>query len=291
VVLVHGIAGSAHIWSPLLAELARHRNRTRIIAPDLLRHGSSTAPWADYSLGGYATGIRDLLAVLGHNHATIVGHSLGGGIAAQFAFQFPQHCDRLVLLSSGGLGREVNPLLRAATLPGADWVLPLITNRHLIGTGAKMARATRRLTPELSASTWQAARSFASLTDPVHRHVFLHTSRSVLDPGGQRVRATDRLDFVEGLPTLIAWGTADTMIPIEHAYRAHELMPGSELALFPDAGHFAHCDQPQQFAERLINFLEHTTPAHLGPDALATRLAQHTRLQLGVAPAGRRHPA
>ncbi|HTF50910.1 MAG TPA: alpha/beta hydrolase [Pseudonocardia sp.] len=282
VVLVHGIAGSAHSWVPLLAELARRRSRRRVIVPDLLGHGSSSAPWADHSLGGYATGIRDLLAALGHTRATIVGHSFGGGIAAQFAFQFPQHCDRLVLVDSGGLGREVSPLLRAATLPGAELVLPLITDRRVINTVRQGEQLARRLLPGLSPSTWEAARSFASLADPAHRRAFIHTTRSVVDAGGQRVRATDRLYLTKGLPTLIAWGTADTMIPVEHGHRAHELIPGSELALFTGAGHYPHCDQPQQFLNRLLRFLEHTTPANRGSDDLGARIAAHTKLDESI---------
>lgn len=285
VVLVHGMAGSARTWSPLLGELARRRDRRRFIAPDLLGHGTSTAPWADYSLGGYATGIRDLLAALGHTRATLVGHSLGGGIAAQFAFQFPQQCDRLVLVDSGGLGRDVGAVLRAATWPGAEWVLPLITLPALVGAGRWVERLAGQV-PGLSAvirrgdraSMWEAADSFASLADPAHRRAFLHTVRGVIDAGGQRVQALERLHLVEGLPTLIAWGTADTMIPLEHGRRAHELIKGSELALFEGAGHFPHCDQPARFAEILVEFLDRTHPAHLGPEHLARRIAHDTEL-------------
>jgi pimeloyl-ACP methyl ester carboxylesterase len=277
-VLVHGIAGSAHSWTPLLAELARRRDRRRVIVPDLLGHGSSSAPRADHSFEGYANGIRDLLAALGHTHATIVGHSFGGGIAAQFAFQFPQHCDRLVLVDSGGLGRQVSPLLRAATLPGAELVLPLITHPRVIDTVRHIEHLARQLRPGLSRSTWEAARAFAALADPVHRRAFIHTTRSVIDSGGQRVRATDRLCLTEGLPTLIAWGTADTMIPVDDGHRAHELIPGSELALFIGAGHYPQCDEPEHFAERLLHFLEHTTPAHRGPEDLSARIATHTHL-------------
>ena len=278
VVLVHGLAGSAHSWVPLLAELARRRDGRRIIVPDLLGHGSSAAPWADHSLGGYATGIRDLLAALGHTHATIVGHSFGGGIAAQFAFQFPQQCDRLVLIDSGGLGREVSPWLRAATLPGAELVLPLLTHRRVVDAVLRVGRLAGRVAPGISPSAGEAARSFASLADRSHRRAFMHTTRSVVDAGGQRVRATDRLHLAEGLPTLIAWGTADTMIPVEHAHRAHALLRGSELALFPGAGHYPHCDQPGPFLDRLLRFLDHTEPAHFGSGVFTARIAAHTTL-------------
>lgn len=260
VVLVHGIAGSAATWQPVLAELARRRDGRHVIVPDLVGHGSSSAPWADYSLGGYATGIRDLLAVLGYEHASIVGHSLGGGVVQQFALQFPEHCDRLVLVSSGGLGREVSPVLRAATLPGAEWVLPTLTNRRVVDAVGNLAKVLPRAVWQ--GSVGESARSFVSLTDPVHRRAFLHTARSVLDPGGQRVRATERLYLTEGLPTLIVWGTADSMIPVAHAHRAHALIPGSRLELFEGAGHFPHADDPVRFTELLVEFLDDTRPAH-----------------------------
>jgi pimeloyl-ACP methyl ester carboxylesterase len=274
VLLVHGIAGSAHTWSPLLAQMARRRDPHRFVAPDLLGHGSSSAPWADYSLGGYATGLRDLLVSLGHTRATIVGHSLGGGIAQQFAFQFPQHTSRLVLIDSGGLGREVSPALRAATLPGAEWVIPMVAERHLVRLGRRILDATRRASP----STSEAGRALASLADPVHRRAFVHTARSVIDHRGQRVRATDRLDLATDLPLLVAWGTADTLIPVDHGYRAHDLVPGSELALFEGAGHFPHCDQPRAFADRLLRFLDEHPPAAIDAADFAGRIVEHTDL-------------
>ena len=96
-----------------------------MIAPDLIGHGDSATPRGDYSLGAHAASIRDLLAAIGVDRATIVGHSLGGGVAMQFFYQFPQRVERLVLVSSGGLGREVSPLLRSAALPGASALLSL----------------------------------------------------------------------------------------------------------------------------------------------------------------------
>ncbi|MHC1560503.1 alpha/beta fold hydrolase [Actinomycetospora sp. C-140] len=281
VLLVHGIAGSAHTWSPLLAEMARRRDTHRFLAPDLLGHGSSSAPWADYSLGGYATGLRDLLVSLGHTRATVVGHSLGGGIAQQFAFQFPQHTSRLVLIDSGGLGREVSPALRAATLPGADWVVPMLSSGPLVRWGRRLVDNVPRLS---SPSASEAGRALASLADPVHRRAFLHTARSVIDAGGQRVRATDRLDLAADLPLLIAWGTADTLIPVDHAHRAHDIVPGSELALFDGAGHFPHCDQPRAFADRLLRFVAEHPPATLDSTDLADRIVAHTDLDRSAGP-------
>ena len=138
VVLIHGITSSSEVWREVMLQLAE---RHTVIAPDLLGHGRSAKPRGDYSLGAYASGIRDLLGVLGFERGTAVGHSLGGGIAMQFAYQFPEYCERLVLMSSGGLGREVNPLLRAATLPGSEFVLPVLTHSYALRAGEAVAAA------------------------------------------------------------------------------------------------------------------------------------------------------
>ena len=138
-VMIHGIAGSSGTWVPVMPLLAE---RYTVIAPDLLGHGESAKPRGDYSLGAYASGVRDLLGVLGHERATVVGHSLGGGVAMQFAYQFPQMAERLVLVCSGGLGKEVNPLLRALTVPGTEFVLPVVL-RHELHDVARRRRAGR----------------------------------------------------------------------------------------------------------------------------------------------------
>ena len=115
IVLLHGITSTSDVWLDVMARLAE---RYTVVAPDLLGHGRSAKPRGDYSLGAYASGARDLLGLLGFERGTVVGHSLGGGIALQFAYQFPEYCERLVLVSSGGLGTEVHPLLRAGGAPG-----------------------------------------------------------------------------------------------------------------------------------------------------------------------------
>jgi pimeloyl-ACP methyl ester carboxylesterase len=101
--LIHGIGDSSDTWQPVLDELGRHHT---VIAPDLLGHGRSEKPRADYSIAAYANGMRDLLSVLELDRVTVIGHSLGGGVAAQFAYQFPERCERLVLVDSGGIGRS-----------------------------------------------------------------------------------------------------------------------------------------------------------------------------------------
>src|SRR5918994_5042911 len=132
VVLVHGMTSTSATWERVMPYLA---TRFTVIAPDLIGHGESAKPRGDYSLGAYASGVRDLMVTLGHESATFVGHSLGGGVAMQLAYQFPERYERLVLVDSGGLGREVSPMLRPATLPGAELVLPVLADRRLVNGG------------------------------------------------------------------------------------------------------------------------------------------------------------
>lgn len=255
-VLLHGIAGSSATWEDTISRLSGCHT---VIAPDLLGHGESSKPRGDYSLGAYANGIRDLLAALGEERGTIVGHSLGGGVALQFAYQFPERCERLVLVSSGGLGRELHPLLRAAALPGAEVVLPwlCVAGRHSVGTVAHMLG---RIGFRASADLEEIWRNFASLEEPEARQVFLHTVRGIIDLGGQRVSATDRLYLASALPTLIVWGEDDPLIPVRHAHDAHERIQGSRLEIFPGAGHFPYRDDPRRFAATLLEFVQTTVP-------------------------------
>ncbi len=266
-VLVHGITSSSATWEPVLGLLGE---RFEILAPDLLGHGASAKPRGDYSLGAYACLIRDLMVALGHERATIVGHSLGGGIAMQLAYQFPERVERLVLASSGGLGREVSPLLRAATLPGAELVLPLLASAPLLDAGAWIGRALGRIGLGTSPDVVQMATGFASLRDIESRRAFVHTARAVIDVQGQRVDARDRLYLAEAIPTLLLWGDRDPIIPAHHGLRARDLMPGSHLEILEGAGHFAHHDDPIRFATVLRDFVETTRAADVDADRLRT---------------------
>ena len=256
--LIHGIAGSSATWDDVLPWLAE---RYRVVAPDLLGHGGSAKPPGDYSLGAYASGIRDLLGVLGYERASVVGHSLGGGVAMQFVYQFPQRCERLVLVSSGGLGREVHPMLRAAALPGAEWVLPLLCAAGIRGAVDGMARFFGRFGLRTNPDLEEMWRSFSSLGDVDGRQAFIHTLRTIVDVSGQRVSAADRLYLAAEVPTMIVWGERDPMIPVAHAHAAHQAIAGSRLKIFPDAGHFPHRDDPRHFVEVLVDFMQSTKPA------------------------------
>jgi pimeloyl-ACP methyl ester carboxylesterase len=260
VVLVHGITSSSRTWRSVMPGLAE---RHMVIAPDLLGHGRSGKPRGDYSLGAYASGIRDLLALLGVGKATVVGHSLGGGIAMQFAYQFPERVERLVLVDSGGLGQEVSLMLRAATVPGAGLALALLLSPATRRAGRAVGDVLGRLGVHANADQRGVAEGIDSLADADARQAFVHTVRSVIDPRGQRVDARDRLYLSAGVPTMLVWGERDRIIPISHGRQAHELMPKSRFEVFPRAGHFPFNDDPARFVEVMEDFIATTAPARL----------------------------
>jgi pimeloyl-ACP methyl ester carboxylesterase len=252
VLFIHGLLGSHRNWAHLVDALD---TRHRVVAPDLIGHGASAKPMGDYSLGAHAATLRDLLDHLGIARVTLVGHSLGGGIAMQFCYLFPDRVERLVLVSSGGLGRSVSPLLRSATLPGADWVLALAASGWVRNRAEAVGGTLRRLGVRPSADLTEGWLGFSSLGEAETRRAFLATARSVIDPGGQTVTAHDHLPMAIAVPTLVVWGTRDRMIPAWHATTAQQAIAGSRVELFEGAGHFPHLEQPERFARLLGDFM------------------------------------
>lgn len=259
-VLIHGITSDSRTWRRVMPYLAR---RFTVLAPDLIGHGGSAKPRGDYSLGAHASAVRDLLVALGQDRASFVGHSLGGGIAMQISYQFPERCERLVLVDSGGLGRGVSLLLRAATLPGSELVLPLLAASRLLDAGRLAGGLLRRLGLRAGTDIEEIARGHATLSDAQARAAFVHTLRSVVEPGGQRVNAANRLYLAERLPLLVVWGQHDSLIPVSHAHETHALLPASRLEVFSESGHFPHLDQPERFIDVLGDFIDSTDPADL----------------------------
>ena len=257
IVLIHGMAGSLTTWDPVFADLAKTCD---VIAVDLPGHGGSSRMRGDYSLGSLASSVRDVLDTLEVKSATIVGHSLGGGIAMQFMYQFPERCERLVLVSSGGLGREVTPMLRALSVPGAGLALAGVARlqhqRHVAAVGKFMRPAAAMVWNDLP----YMVRQMATLDDPETRRSFLATIKAVIEPGGQGINATERLHLADGLPTLIVWGEKDRMIPSGHGSAAADLIPDCRFELIPGAGHYPHEDDPDLFARLLADFVATTEP-------------------------------
>jgi pimeloyl-ACP methyl ester carboxylesterase len=260
VVLIHGMVNSSRHWEPVALRLAEEYT---VIAPDLIGHGDSAAVRGDYSLGAHASSIRDLLAALGVERATIVGHSLGGGIAMQFFYQFPQRTERLALISSGGLGREVSPLLRGAAMPGAAAALWAAAHPRLLDALSRLGERMRERGRSLGVYLVAIARALAPLRQAGARRAFLQTLRSVIDFRGQHVSARDRLYLLDGFPTLIVWGERDHTIPLAHGRRAHEAIPGSHFETLPPAAHFPHIEDPEGLADALLEFLRTTDPGRI----------------------------
>ena len=271
VLLIHGLAGSSKTWDAVMGPLSE---RYDVIAPDLLGHGESAKPRGDYSLGAFASGIRDFLTMLDVGSVSIVGHSFGGGVAMQLSYQHPHLVDRLVLVGSGGLGREVSPLLRLLSLPGFEYLMPLAMPKSIIDGATEVGQflGRRNLRSERLGEFWRA---YSSLAGAENRRAFVKTMRGVIEPGGQTVDARDRLYLAARVPVMLVWGDRDGVIPVRHAIEAHELIENSRLEILDGVGHFPHVEEPVRFAALLADFLDSTEP---GPDAVGLREAMLAHL-------------
>jgi len=257
-VLIHGIGDSSATWAELIPDLARTHT---VIAPDLLGHGASDKPRADYSVAAYANGVRDLLTTLDIDSATLVGHSLGGGVAMQFAYQFPERTERLILVSAGGVGVEVNPVLRAVSLPGAHLMLSTLQLPGMRLQVGLFLRLMRLLDADLGQDAPELLNLVDALPDATSRSAFIRTLRAVVDWRGQAVTMLDRCYLTEGMPTMLLWGDRDSVVPVRHAYGAHKAMPGSRLEIFEGAGHFPFHSDPARFLALVEAFTGTTRPA------------------------------
>jgi pimeloyl-ACP methyl ester carboxylesterase len=256
--LVHGMAGSSETWAHVAPLLSEHFT---VVAPDLLGHGESAKVRGDYSLGSHADGLRDLMNTLGHDRATLVGQSFGGGVVMQVAYQYPERCERLVLVSSGGLGREVHPLLRALSIPAAEQIFPLVCNPLVRAAIEQVAAWLGHTGDGGTPAGREIWRSYASLADAEARWAFFRTLRAVVDPGGQTVSAANRFYLAAEMPTLIVWGARDPLIPVRQAREAHAAIPHSRLEIFDGVGHYPHCEAPARFVSVLRDFVASTAPA------------------------------
>jgi pimeloyl-ACP methyl ester carboxylesterase len=273
VVLIHGMLNSSSHWQAVALNLADDHT---VIAPDLIGHGDSAAPRGDYSLGAHAASIRDLLAAIGIDRATMVGHSLGGGVAMQFFYQFPQRVQRLALISSGGLGREVSPMLRTAALPGVSALLSATIQPRMLAALRGGGRRLRERRVGLGVYLQAIARALAPLENEDARAAFLQTLRAVIDVHGQRVSATDRLYLLESMPTLIVWGERDHTIPIQHGRAAHEAIPNSRFRTIAGAAHFPHLEEPDSVAALLRQFVAETEPVSIADGDWGSVLAHRS---------------
>jgi len=279
-VIVHGMVNSSKHWRDVALKLAETHT---VIVPDLLGHGDTAAVRGDYSIGAHAAVIRDLLSALEIESASFVGHSLGGGIAMQFFYQFPHKVERLALISSGGLGQDVSPMLRGAALPGAAGLVWAASHRSVLGildgVGAALGKVGWKKAVYLKALT----RALRPLQAPGARQAFLSSLRSVIDIHGQKVSAVDRLYLLGPVETLIVWGERDRTIPIQHGIDAHARIPHSRLETLPRAAHFPNLEDPAGLADVLGRWLAETKPFVLSEEdwseLIASRLVRGRHLR------------
>ena len=260
ILLIHGIGDNSSTWESVQTKLAQ---RFMVIAPDLLGHGQSDKPRADYSVAAYANGMRDLLAVLDVERVTIVGHSLGGGVTMQFVYQYPQLVERVVLVGTGGVTKDVHFALRLASLPLGSEALALLRMPgalpvlqilgRVVGTALGSTKFGRDLPDVL--------RVLAELPEPTASSAFSRTLRAVVDWRGQVVTMLDRCYLTQTVPVQLIWGEDDSVIPVSHAKLAHAAMPGSRLEVFSKSGHFPFHDYPDRFVEVVERFVDSTEPA------------------------------
>ncbi|SDP39765.1 Pimeloyl-ACP methyl ester carboxylesterase [Nakamurella panacisegetis] len=258
VLFIHGLISDHRTWSAQMEALSASH---RVIAPDLFGHGEvddsdGGLRQVDFSLGGHAAAIRDLLDGLGLDRVIVVGHSLGGGVALELAYLFPERVRALALVSSGGLGPDLSPALRLATLPGSEFVLPIIASSWIRACGNTAFGLMARLgLPLVTASTEAAWLGMGTFANAANRRAFLATSRSVIDVTGQTVSALPRLAGLAGRPILVVWGGRDRLIPASHAEAVRTALPDSRVEIFPRAGHFPHLDEPERFHLVLADFI------------------------------------
>jgi pimeloyl-ACP methyl ester carboxylesterase len=264
--LIHGLGGTRQTWRHLIDDLARTHT---VVAPDLPGHGESDPPAGDYSLGAHACSLRDLMLSLGYPRFSLAGHSLGGGVALQTAYQFPERIDRLTLISSGGLGPEISAPLRAATLPGADAVVAALSRLPAAVTSRALAAA-----PALVSGTdaRQIADVLSGLRGAKQRTAFIRTARSVIDWRGQAVSAQRQTGLLHDVPVLLVWGSADTTIPPDHHRAFASRVPKAVMVEITGAGHYPHETHSSQLLAPLQKFLASTAPFQYSETSWVDRL-------------------
>jgi len=276
IILVHGITSSSKTWKETMPLLAKDH---RVVAFDLFGHGESSKTVKDCSLGAYASTLRDLTVLLDVPRATVIGHSLGGGIAMQYAYQFPERIERMILVSAGGLGRDVNLALRAATLPGSELVMPVLFSSPVRGAANTAGSMLKKIGIHGNADMQGVSEGFASLGDTATRRAFIQTIRAVADATGQRVDALDRIHLTELLPTMLVWGARDHIIPVSHAHEAARLMPDCRLEIFEDSGHFLFNNHPHRFASLVAEFIAETEPADINEEDIRQLITHDAEAQ------------
>jgi pimeloyl-ACP methyl ester carboxylesterase len=253
VLLLHGLNDSHRTWREIWPRLPGRR----VLMLDLPGHGMSSRPDAPYTLDWNATQVARFIEHLDLRTLDVVGHSYGGGVAQWLLLKCRLRIRRMALLSSGGLGREVYPWLRIASVPflieafGQRWMGPI--------AGFAMAQATT------SDARAEIALLASYLAQPGSARAFSRTVRDVIGWRGQKRNIFDRITEVDELPPLrLFWGVHDTILPISHGTAISALLENCELIRFENCGHFVHWEEPEGLSSALRFFLDSpdASPAH-----------------------------
>ena len=261
VLLVHGVGSSIDTWSEVYSRLTQ--TGRSVVAVDLFGHGKSGSGNGDYSLGANATMLRDVLNFLDIDQVHLVGHSLGGGVSMQMFYQYPDRITSLTLIASGGLGIEVGMSLRAATLPGSELVIRVISRPEVTSTLKSVVGVLGIFGVRRHGFDDRLIQTLQDLQDEEKLSGFVNTLRSVIGIRGQRVSALNRLALVNPERTLIIWGDRDPMLPPAHGYALHELLPGSRIVIVPNGGHDPHGDSPELVFNELVDHIERAEVASI----------------------------
>jgi pimeloyl-ACP methyl ester carboxylesterase len=252
VLLVHGLLSDSGTWLADLEPLAARGLRP--IAVDLVGHGRSAKPPGTYLLDDFAQMLDGFMAALDLDSATVCGHSLGGAIAIHFGYHYPKRVARLVLVSAGGLGREVSPALRMLSLRGAETLTGAVLGRPPVQRILRSPRVHRlfRVTPERLPNL---RRIGGTLFRADSRAAFFRSLRGVIGPRGQLGSFIEMEYLGAQLPTLLVWSDRDVIIPVAHAHRTHAHLSGSTLVLFEGGGHEPHRRNAAEFATAVATFV------------------------------------
>jgi pimeloyl-ACP methyl ester carboxylesterase len=243
-VLLHGLSDSHSSWMHLVPRLALDR---RVLVPDLPGHGLSGRPDASYELKWYAHTMARWLELRGLESVDVVGHSFGGGVALMMLPECRRRIRRLILVSSGGLGREISFLLRLASVPylvehfGQPFMGPA-TRLGLMATCGPLSQEEGAKRSAMNARSG-SARAFA------------RTVRDIIDWRGQRRSFLERPPDLALPPIAVFWGEHDAVIPISHARTLARSMDGVRLTVFDGCGHYPHHQQPEAFVRAVGSFL------------------------------------
>ncbi|MBI2847463.1 MAG: alpha/beta fold hydrolase [Chloroflexi bacterium] len=247
VVLIHGLGTSSLSWRENLTSIGKEY---RFYALDLPGHGDSEALNGQYTLSFVARFLLDFFDSQGLGKVALAGSSMGGLLALNFALSFPERVEKLVLVDSAGLGRELAFFLRFLSIPMVGEIFDTRSKRQLRALLRRILYDHRFITEEL------VNELYVSRNSPAKKKAMLRTLRAGVNLWGQRreIILVHRLPELR-VPTLIVWGANDCLIPVSHGMEARRLIRDSKLVVFDQCGHWPQMEKAEKFNKTVYNFL------------------------------------